>query len=60
MKKRRLEKKLMLSRETLRHLMGGQKLEAGLTTTPIGTCPESDPAVCCSGGGPETTLPCTQ
>jgi hypothetical protein len=59
--KKRFEKKLTLSRETLRHLQGGtrvQQIDAGLPTTPIGTCPASDPAAC-GGGGGTSTVECT-
>jgi hypothetical protein len=58
--KKRFEKKLMLSRETLRHLQGGARMQvdAGLPTTPIGTCPETDPAAC-GGGTGTSTVECT-
>lgn len=60
--KKRLEKKLSLSRETLRHLEGAalQQAAGALPTTPIGTCPETDPVVCPGSGGcgSNTPLPC--
>jgi hypothetical protein len=56
--KKRIEKKLSLSRETLRRLEL-QRVAGGLETTPIGTCPESSPEACGgSGGGSDTPLPC--
>lgn len=58
--KKRLEKRLTLNRETLRLLQGGAFLQAaGLPTTPIGTCPETDPVACGGGGGGSSTLDCT-
>ncbi len=51
-------RKLVLHRETLRHLKGGAAV-AMMPTTPIGTCPESDPAVCGGGTGTGSTLECT-
>lgn len=47
-------RKLVLSRETLRHLKGGLLVP----TTPEGTCPDTDPAAC-GGSGPASTLECT-
>jgi len=58
--KKRLQKKLTLTRETVRHLeLRHAAAAVGLPTTPIGTCPESDPVVCVgTGGGSTTPLPC--
>ena len=47
-------RKLVLNRETLRHLKGGLLVP----TTPEGTCPDTDPAAC-GGGGTTSTLECT-
>jgi hypothetical protein len=62
MKKKTFDKKLSLNRETLRRLSGGLRQEAlaGLPTTPIGTCPASDPAACGGGTGGTSTVECTQ
>jgi hypothetical protein len=56
--KRRLPKKLSLTRETLHRLQTGDLKRAvgALPTTPIGTCPETDPAVC-GGTGEQTNTP---
>jgi hypothetical protein len=57
--KKRLQRKLTLTRETVRHLELRHVTGGALPTTPIGTCPETDPAVCGgTGGGSTTPLPC--
>jgi hypothetical protein len=61
MKKKTFDRKLSLNRETLRRLTGGwREVAAGLPTTPIGTCPETDPAACGGGTGTGSTIDCTQ
>ncbi len=57
--KTRIQKKLTLTRETLQRLELQHAAGGALPTTPIGTCPASDPAACGgTGGGSDTPLPC--